>query len=502
MADAPPDSNGSNIDQSTSLTAPLPMRHVGACDSYTSDNNGPCDYTSPVGSSSLGISTAYESIFVTMMDPQDFIRLSIGSLGIRIPMAASKPMKGATHATSTSIYCCQIRLRGFPIQTAQIPLISSSEPNPDPQNNPIIFYLGKSDVKALMASSCFHTSQPFLEVVVFLGRKKGSNCSVTSKKQQLGTFKVEVSPEWGEGKPPLIHNGWIEIGKQKQLGGRQGPELHLRVKLDSDPRYVFLFEDETMLSPQIVQVHGSIKQPVFSCKFSRERRACQLDPLGTYWSNSNDDETQDIEQRRERKGWKVMIHDLSGSAAAAAFQCNTAFVALPQGSTGRSRQNPGAGSLSPGRDPPLAASAAAGIRMGPSRRPGERPGSRRLPVCLRLFLLPEGQEGGVLVSEVLVSAGKGGEFLIDMDRQAPAGTPVHCPPGTTVEETGGFVMSCRVQGEGKRSKPVVQLAMRHVMCVEDAAIFMALAGAVDLSIEACRPFTKKMKKGIRSSLLS
>ncbi|XP_020241352.1 LOW QUALITY PROTEIN: uncharacterized protein LOC109819833 [Asparagus officinalis] len=436
-----------------------------------------------------------------MMDPQDFIRLSIGSLGIRIPMAASKPMKGATHATSTSIYCCQIRLRGFPIQTAQIPLISSSEPNPDPQNNPIIFYLGKSDVKALMASSCFHTSQPFLEVVVFLGRKKGSNCSVTSKKQQLGTFKVEVSPEWGEGKPPLIHNGWIEIGKQKQLGGRQGPELHLRVKLDSDPRYVFLFEDETMLSPQIVQVHGSIKQPVFSCKFSRERRACQLDPLGTYWSNSNDDETQDIEQRRERKGWKVMIHDLSGSAAAAAFQCNTAFVA----SSGFDRSlasKPWCWLIVPWPRPPAGSVRSSWHPDGAVSKAWREAWLPQTPVCLRLFLLPEGQEGGVLVSEVLVSAGKGGEFLIDMDRQAPAGTPVHCPPGTTVEETGGFVMSCRVQGEGKRSKPVVQLAMRHVMCVEDAAIFMALAGAVDLSIEACRPFTKKMKKGIRSSLLS
>ena len=29
-------------------------------------------------------------------------------------------------------------------------------------------------------------------------------------------------------------------------------------------------------------------------------------------------------------------------------------------------------------------------------------------------------------------------------------------------------MSCRVQGEGKSSKPLVQLAMRHVTCVEDA----------------------------------
>lgn len=212
-----------------------------------------------------------ESVLVTMMDPQDFVRLSIGSLGLRIPVAASKAVKGVTHA-SASLCSCEIRLRGFPIQTAQVPLISSSEVSPDPHSNPIVFYLEKSDVKALTSSRCFQTPQPFLEVVVYLGRKKGSNCSVTGRKQQLGTFRVEVSPEWGEGKPALIHNGWVGIGKQKQEAGRRGPELHLRVRLDPDPRYVFMFEDETLSSPQIVQLQGNVKQPIFSCKFSRDRR--------------------------------------------------------------------------------------------------------------------------------------------------------------------------------------------------------------------------------------
>lgn len=205
------------------------------------------------------------------MDPQDFFRLSIGSLGLRIPVSTSKALKGATHATA-SLCRCEIRLRGFPIQTAQVPLIPPSGANPDPHSNPVIFYLEKSDVKELMASGCFQTPQPFLEIVVYLGRRKGSNCSVTNRKQQLGTFKVEVSPEWGEAKPSLIHNGWTEIGKHKQEAGRPRPELHLRVKLDPDPRYVFQFEDETLLSPQIVQLQGTIKQPIFSCKFSRDRR--------------------------------------------------------------------------------------------------------------------------------------------------------------------------------------------------------------------------------------
>lgn len=206
-----------------------------------------------------------------MMDPQDFIRLSIGSLGLRIPVSATKAVKGLSHA-SASLCCCEIRLRGFPIQTAQVPLISSSEANPDPNSNPIVFYFEKSNVKALLATGCFQTPQPFLEIAVYLGRKKRSNCSVTSRKQQLGIFRVEVSPEWGEGKPSLIHNGWTEIGKHKQEAGRPRPELHLRVKLDSDPRYVFQFEDDTLSSPQVAQIQGAVKQPIFSCNFSRDRR--------------------------------------------------------------------------------------------------------------------------------------------------------------------------------------------------------------------------------------
>jgi len=59
-------------------------------------------------------------------------------------------------------------------------------------------------------------------------------------------------------------------------------------------------------------------------------------------------------------------------------------------------------------------------------------------------------------------------------------------------------MNCHVQGEGKSSKPMVQLAMRHITCVEDAAIFMALTAAVDLSIEACKPFSRKLRRGIRN----
>nr|KJB44389.1 hypothetical protein B456_007G249900 [Gossypium raimondii] len=240
---------------------------------------------------------------MTKMDPQAFIRLSIGSLGLRIPGSALKSSKTGIRAFSSPC-SCEIRLRGFPVQTTSIPLVSSPEATPDIHSIASSFYLEDSDVKALLTPGCFYNPHAYLEITVFTGWK-GSHCGVGVKRQQIGTFKLEVGPEWGQGKPVILFNGWIGIGKNKHEGGKPGAELHLRVQLDPDPRYVFQFEDVTMLSPQIVQLRGSIKQPIFSCEFSRDRVA-KVDPLGTYWTGSAD--SSDIEtERRERKGWKVVI---------------------------------------------------------------------------------------------------------------------------------------------------------------------------------------------------
>ncbi|KAK7285493.1 hypothetical protein RJT34_20266 [Clitoria ternatea] len=433
------------------------------------------------------------------MDPQAFIRLSIGSLGLRCTGIELSTGKSGIERLSSSCVC-EIRLRGFPVQTSSVPLISSADVIPDPQNIVSSFYLEESDLKALLAPGCFYNAHAYLEIAVFSGRK-GSHCGVGIKRQQIGIFKMQVGPEWGEGKPLILFNGWIGIGKNKLENRKPGAELHLKVKLDPDPRYVFQFEDITTLSPQILQLQGSIKQPIFSCKFSKDR-VSQIDPLSTYWSGSTD--ITDLEtERRERKGWKVKIHDLSGSAVAAAF-ITTPFVPS-SGCDWVARSNPGAWLI---------------VRPDVCRSESWQPWGKleawrergiRDTVCYRFHLLSEAQEGGeLLMSEMHINAEKGGEFFIDTEKHVQtaatsAASPVPSPQssgdfGALSPAVGGFVMSCRVQGEGKRSRPLVQLAMRHVTCVEDAAIFMALAAAVDLSIEACKPFRRKIRRGFRHSM--
>ncbi|KAG9157140.1 hypothetical protein Leryth_019100 [Lithospermum erythrorhizon] len=429
------------------------------------------------------------------MDPEAFIRLSIGSLGLRVPQSAINSGKLGIRAISSPCLC-EIRLRGFPVQTMPVPFISSPEVSPDSHTVASSFYLAESDLEAMLAPRCIYSSHAYLEIAVFAGRK-GAHCGFGNKRQQIGMFKLEVKPEWGEGKPVSLFSGWIGIGKNKQRNGKPGAELHLRVKLDPDPRYVFQFEDESRLSPQIVQLQGNTRQPILSCKFSEDRVA-HGDPLCNFGSGSAENSDQENE-RRERKGWKFKVYDLSGSAVAAAF-ITTPFVPST-GSDCVGKSNPGAWMI---------------VRPDPYGTESWQPWGRleawrergiRDLICCRFHLLSEGYEGGgLLMSEVLINTEKGGEFIVDTDKHAKLTTNSVPSPQSSGDFSalspvaGGFVMSCRVQGEGKCSKPLVQLAMRHVTCIEDAAIFMSLAAAVDLSIAACRPFQRKLQKSSRHFL--
>nr|CAB3482263.1 unnamed protein product [Digitaria exilis] len=382
------------------------------------------------------------------MDPQPFLRLSVGQLGLKLPGGNASTSKAA----ATRLCDCEIRLGDFPVQTAQVPLIHSSE-FIDPFTNAAVFSLDESDLKAMASPGSFFRRAPrsssCLEVAVYLARF-GARCGVAWRKRLVGVFRVELasSLEWREGKPVMLHHGWAGIGK-----GEARPELHLRVKMEADPR-------------------------------------------------SGSEEKDMVEMaRRERKGWKVAIHNLSGSAVAAAFMA-TPFVPAPGGDT-VARSNPGAwlivrADTTGSSDSWHPWGRLEARRESSSSSPAPAPASSRDTVRLRLHLLRDGHDDCVLVSETPLSSEKGGEFSIDMDRETSpvmAAAAGHCAASLGVAcAGGGFVMSCRVAGEARSSRPLVQLAMRHVTCMEDAAMFVALAAAVDLSVKACRPFPRKPNK--------
>lgn len=136
----------------------------------------------------------------------------------------------------------------------------------------------------------------------------------------------------------------------------------------------------------------------------------------------------------------------------------------------------------------------------------------------RFELIPDSSGGmgaaGIVLAESTLSAHKGGKFLIDLGCGVGPGTNGRATPGSATSPAcsprssgdygyglwpycmyRGFVMSAGVEGEGKRgSKPTVEVSVQHVTCTEDAAVFVALAAALDLSFDACRLFSQRLRK--------
>ncbi|KAJ6337706.1 hypothetical protein OIU76_007396 [Salix suchowensis] len=396
------------------------------------------------------------------MDPCPFVRISVGNLALKIPVA-SKPARSVVHPSSSPCFC-KIKLKNFPLQTAVIPYIppdNTQFPEGQHQTLAATFHLCKSDLDRLVTKSIF-TNKLHLKISIYTGRR-GTTCGVNSGRL-LG--KVSAEP---------------------------------------DPRFVFQFDGEPECSPQVFQIQGNIRQPVFTCKFSfrtttgdrnQRSRSLQGEPSSSRtWLSSFGSERE--RPLKERKGWSITVHDLSGSPVAAASMV-TPFVPSP-GSDRVSRSNPGSWLiLRPGDGTwkPWG-------RLEAWRERGSSDG-----LGYRFELIPDTKgsmsAASIVLAESTLSSHKGGKFSIDLGAgsNGRAASPVCSPRGSGDHGHGlwpycmyrGFVMSASVDGEGKCSKPGVEVSVQHVNCTEDAAAFVALAAAVDLSMDACKLFSQRLRK--------
>lgn len=437
------------------------------------------------------------------MDPCPFVRLLVGNLALKVPVA-SKPARSVVHPSSSPCFC-KIKLKNFPLQTAVVPFIPPENQFPDGQVQTLAasFHLSKADLEKLAAKSIF-AGKLCLKIAVYTGRR-GTTCGVNSGRL-LGRVTVPLDLAGTETRSCVFHNGWISVGKGTKGSSAQ---FHLNVKSEPDPRFVFQFDGEPECNPQVFQIQGSIRQPVFTCKFSfrntggpnQRSRSLQSETISSRtWLSSFGSERE--RPGRERKGWSITVHDLSGSPVAAASMV-TPFVASP-GSDRVSRSNPGSWLiLRPGDGTwkPWG-------RLEAWRERGSSDG-----LGYRFELIPDTNGGmgaaGIVLSESTLGSNKGGKFVIDLGggsngRATPgSATSPACSPRSSGDfgyglwpycSYRGFVMSATVEGEGKCSKPSVEISVQHVNCTEDAAAFVALAAAVDLSMDACRLFSHKLRK--------
>ncbi|KAJ3670080.1 hypothetical protein LUZ60_010404 [Juncus effusus] len=446
------------------------------------------------------------------MDPCPFVRVVVGSLALKLPISPRPAGAGAgVHPSSTPCYC-KVRLNKLPYQTVPAPLTSSEGENPGQTqagNPAAVFHLSKADLEKIASKGSIfgaaRTAQ--LKVAVYTGRR-GSSCGVSSGRL-LGKVVLPLDLKGAEGKAAVFHSGWVNVGKNGKKG-QAAVQLNLTVRAEPDPRFVFEFAGEPECSPQVLQVQGDMKQPMFTCKFSCRNnsdlhlrtRSMQSEPgSARKWLSFGSDRERPT---KERKGWSITIHDLSGSPVAMASMV-TPFVASP-GSDRVSKSNPGAWLI-------LRPDSGTWKPWGRLEAWRERNGSGSSDgLGYRFEILPDNSlNASVPLTDSVISSSNGGKFAIDLtgsglgsskagSRSASPG----CSPRGSGDFNGyglwnltgyrGFVMSSTVGGEKRGLKPLVEVGVSQVSCIEDAAAYVALSAAVDLSMDACRFFSCKLRK--------
>ncbi|XP_072952222.1 uncharacterized protein [Typha angustifolia] len=444
------------------------------------------------------------------MDPCPFVRVLVGNLSLKIPGAA-RPAGAGVHPSTAPCYC-KIRLNNLPYQTAVVPLVQPGSDNAPPQTVALAaaFHLSKADLDRIAGKSSIFSGDRSarLKVAIYTGRR-GTTCGMSSGRL-LGKLTLPLDLKGAGEKAAVFHNGWIPVGKSSK--GGSASQIHLTVRADPDPRFVFEFDSDPECSPQVFQLQGNMRQPVFTCKFScrnpsdrhLQSRSLQSEPSSSRnWLVSFGSDRE--RSGKERKGWSITVHDLSGSPVALASMV-TPFVASP-GTDRVSRSNPGAWLI-------LRPGDATWQPWGRLEAWRERGGAAAADgLGYRFELLPEtasAMGSGVSIAESTLSASKGGKFTIDLTSTQPLGRTFS--PGCSPRGSGdfgyglwpfssyrGFVMSSTVDGEGKCSRPTVEVGVQHVTCAEDAAAFVALSAAIDLSMDACRLFSHKLRKELSHS---
>nr|VDD45684.1 unnamed protein product [Brassica oleracea] len=468
------------------------------------------------------------------MDPCSFVRIIVGNLAVRFPApsssSSSEPsVSGISTSSASAPNCyCKIKFKSFPRQIVSVPVIFRTESESETRCSTVAacFSLSKSQIKASL-------NKPKLNVLSIETYSRGegvtgASCGLASASEKLlGRFEVSLDLKAAETKTCLAHNGWVALrGKRRNKTGSD-PELHVSVRVEPDPRFVFQFDGEPECSPQVFQVQGNTKQAVFTCKFGA-RNSGSGDRNLLIHSSSMMSETRSScissmksekeQPSKERKGWSVTVHDLSGSPVAMASMV-TPFVPSP-GSNRVTRSSPGAWLI-------LRPDGCTWKPWGRLEAWREAGYSDALGYRFELF-----QDG--IATEVSASSSislkNGGSFVIDVTggTTTAGSTPTTSPQGSLDLGSGfssgsrpasrpgsgsgsdfgyllpqhpaqsrGFVMSASVEGVGKQSKPKVEAGVTHVTCTEDAAAHVALAAAVDLSLDACRLFSQKLRKELR-----
>jgi hypothetical protein len=205
------------------------------------------------------------------MDPCPFVRLTIESLALNLPLPTkSSPLSRIHPSTTTTPPCfCNIHLPNFPSQTALLPISSlSSSSSPETTTSASGFHLDSASLRRMTGK------QIPLRFSVYAGTMNRT-CGIAGSKF-MGRVVVNIDLKNSLSRSVMFHSGWIMLGKKKKRfepDKNDSVRLHLVVRSEPDPRFVFQFGGEPECSPVVFQIQENIRQPVFSCKFSADRNS-------------------------------------------------------------------------------------------------------------------------------------------------------------------------------------------------------------------------------------
>ncbi|CAL0311333.1 unnamed protein product [Lupinus luteus] len=404
------------------------------------------------------------------MDPWQFVRILVGNLAIKSTVSSKPSSSAKVHhhpsSSSSSSFFSRLKINGHSQRhVATVPLISDQDHPPH------------------SLASSFDFTKPQID-------------QLTNLRLNISVYRNPTTPSCAPRKPTLLanitvpihlpsracifHNGWVALDDEHNNNKKKKKKmmLHFTVRAEADPRFVFELDGEAECSPQVFQVRGEMRQPVFTCKFS-------------FRDKNNPTHHTHFQPSPDRKGWSITVHDLSGSPVAAA-SIVTPFVPSP-GSNRVTKSNPGAWLI---------------IRPDGDAtwKPWGRLEAWREPNNSNALGYRFEDADRVTLATSTISSHHGGKFTIDVTSGV---TPVSTPRGSSDFGSGsgsdfglervhkGFVMSAKVEGSRKCSNTEVEVGVKHVSCTEDAAAFVALAAAMELSMDACKSFIRKLPKELR-----
>jgi hypothetical protein len=210
------------------------------------------------------------------MDPCAFVRLTVDQLLLKLP-AVPRPSSGAGVHPSTSPCFCTLSLQDHPAslsRTALLPLASAAGAAAA-HAEPVVLSLDAEAVRRLSA-------RPAELVVSVHAGQTGTNCGISAARA-LGRVRVSVDvARAAAGETVVARDGWVDLGKPGSASSAASSaaraQIHMVVRAEPDPRYVFQFGGEPECGPVVYQVPGGAagvgqRQPVFTCRFSAGRRA-------------------------------------------------------------------------------------------------------------------------------------------------------------------------------------------------------------------------------------